>query len=459
MNLVQQIAFLGLLAFAAFLLFRRIRFIQRNILLGKKTGAVEQKGERMKRTLLLAFGQKKMFDKPIVGFLHFAIYAGFIIINIEILEIILDGVLGTHRLFAPLVSAGVYRAFLGIFEFLALGVVLSCAIFLIRRNALKVGRFHKPEMKGWPTSDANIILIWEIALMFALYTMNAADSILQSRIGDMAYVDAHYTNVGAFAVSQWFVPLYDNLSTGMLLTVERVAWWVHIAGILGFAIYITYSKHLHIILAFPNVYFGDLRPKGEMENMETVTQEVKIAMGLAADTAAESEEIGTFGAKDVTDLSWKNLMDAYSCTECGRCTAVCPANITGKKLSPRKIMMDTRDRMEALGGKIDKEGKEYTDEDTLYGNYITKEELMACTTCNACVEACPVTINPLSIILQLRRYVAMEESGTPAAWNAMFSNIENNAAPWAFPATERFKWADELQREEEPKENSETGHN
>lgn len=444
LQILQQIIFLLAISAAAYFIFRRVRFIYGNIMLGKKTGKPENHPQRLKNMLLLAFGQKKMFDRPLVGLMHFAVYAGFLLINIEILEIILDGLLGTHRLFAPLLGK-LYPLLIGCFELLALAVLLTCVLFLIRRNVLKIGRFHSQEMKGWAFKDANFILFWEILLMLALFTMNATDSILQSRAGESAYVASHYTQVGSFWVSRHLIALFAGLPLGGLIALERVAWWSHILGIFCFAIYVTYSKHLHIALAFPNAYYADLTPRGKMENMDDITAEVKDMLGLsAANTPANEAEIGTFGAKDVTDLSRKNLLNAYTCTECGRCTSVCPANSTGKKLSPRKIMMDTRRRLEELGRLKNKHGKDYEDKKSLYGNYTTKEELMACTTCNACVEACPISINPLSIILAQRRYIAMEESGTPPAWNAMFQNIENNQAPWAFAASERFKWADEM---------------
>ncbi|MEH0154144.1 (Fe-S)-binding protein [Limibacter armeniacum] len=444
MQIIQQVLFVVALGAIGYLLFKRGSFIWRNITLGKDVKLnPEEKSERLKTTMLIAFGQKKMFARPMVGFMHFMIYAGFLLINIEVLEIVLDGLLGTHRLFSS--TLGEFYSFLiNFFEVVALLVVISCVLFLVRRNILRIARFHKPEMKGWPTSDANIILIWEIALMFALYTMNATDSILQSR------GIAHYPVVGpdGFAVSQFLIPIYNGLSDSALVALERSAWWVHIIGILSFAVYITYSKHLHIFLAFPNTYYSKLRPKGEMDNMDAVTKEVKIMLGEPVDESGEEEEVGTFGAKDVKDLSWVNIMNAYSCTECGRCTSECPANITGKKLSPRKIMMDTRDRAEEVGHNIDKHGADHEDGKSLYGDHITKEELMACTSCNACTQACPVNIDPLSIILEMRRYVAMEESGTPMEWNAMFQNIENNQAPWAFPPTDRFKWADDLKVKE-----------
>ena len=376
----------------------------------------------------------------ISAFLHFLIYAGFVIINIEVLEFILDGLLGTHRLFAPALG-GFYTVLMNIFETLAVLVMISCVFFLARRNILKVARFQSPEMKKWPTLDANLILIIEIVLMLAILTMNAADQLLQETV-------SAYTPTGKLYFSAMLMPLFEGLSASSLIVIERSAWWFHIVGILGFALHVTYSKHLHIFLAFPNTYYSNLKPKGQISNMDEVTNEVKMMLGVPTEAQDTPAEIGRFGAKDVNDLTWKNLMDSYSCTECGRCTSECPANITGKKLSPRKIMMDTRDRAEELG--MIQNGKEFREDGkSLLGDYITKEEINACTTCNACTEACPVNIDPLSIILQLRRYVSLEESGSPASWNAMFSNIETNFSPWKFAPTDRFKWAEELKEKEQ----------
>ncbi|RFS26285.1 (Fe-S)-binding protein [Chitinophaga silvatica] len=437
MHIVQELLFVILFGVAVYLFTLNARQIRKNILLGRDKDISDHPNERWKNVLLLAFGQKKMFRNPLVAVLHFFVYAGFLIINLEILEIILDGVLGTHRLFLPFLGVS-YAVFISAFEVLAALVILGCAIFLIRRNILKLKRFISKDLDGWPRSDANYILITEIALMLLFLTMNTADLALQAKGA------AHYLPTGNFLVSGLFAPLLSGFSDGALMGLERTCWWLHIAGILAFLNYLPYSKHLHIILAFPNAYFASLLPKGEMENMPSVQHEVQLMLQpeLAA-AAPPAENMPKFGAKDVNDLTWKNLLDAYSCTECGRCSAACPANITGKRLSPRKIMMDTRDRVTEVGKNIkDNKGTFVDDNKSLLHDYITEEELRACTTCNACVEECPVSISPLDIILQLRRYLVMEASSAPAEWTNMFSNIENNMAPWKFSMDDRDKWTE-----------------
>jgi len=433
MAVLQQIVFIITLAAAVFLIRKRVLRIRNNIRLGKDFEVTGDSGQRIKNTMLIAFGQQKMFKKFIPAFLHFFIYVGFLVINLEVLEFVVDGVLGTHRVFAPYLG-GLYNILMNVFEFLAVAVLLACVVFLVRRNALKIARFQSTEMTQWPRLDANLILVIEIVLMTAILTMNATDQILQTR-------DNHYTATGSLFFSSFIIPLFQNLNTTTLVFIERFAWWFHIIGILSFAWYVTYSKHLHIFMAFPNTYFAKLEPKGHISNMPVVTNEVKSMLGLTATPSVTPTEPGRFGAKDINDLSWNNLMAAYSCTECGRCTAECPANLTGKKLSPRKIMMDTRDRMEEVGKSLQAGGPGLNDGKTLLNDYITKEEINACTSCNACVEACPVMINPLEIILELRRYVAMEESGSPAQWNSMFQNIETSFAPWKFSSADRFNWA------------------
>lgn len=438
MQIAQQILFILLSVIAIGLFTKKSKEIIRNIKLGRAETINDNPDQRWRNLLLLAFGQKKMFRNPLVAVLHFFVYAGFIIINIEVLEIVLDGIVGTHRLFAPFLG-GVYTFLITSFEILAVLVLLGCLIFLIRRNFIKLKRFISKDLDGWPRSDANYILITEIILMALFLTLNASDTLLQTR--GVEHYSAHPT--GNFIFSQFLHPLLNGMSNDELLMTERACWWLHIIGIYAFLNYLPYSKHLHIILAFPNTWYGRLQPMGKMENMPAIQNEVLYAMQPEL-APTNGEPPKKFGAKDVADLSWKNLLDAYSCTECGRCSAACPANITGKLLSPRKIMMDTRDRMEEVGRNINKNGEFKDDGKSLLHDYISVEELRACTTCNACVQECPVSINPLDIILQLRRYLVMEESNSPQEWAAMFGNVENNFAPWKFSPEERDKWAEEI---------------
>lgn len=436
MQYIQQVLFLLMAISAVFLFSKKVAEIRRNIFLGKPQDFSDNPDLRWRNVLLLAMGQKKMFKNVPVALMHFVIYAGFIIINIEVLEIVLDGILGTHRLFLPFLGK-FYNWLINIFEWLALGVVVVCVIFLARRNWLKLKRFISKDLAGWPKTDANFILITEIVLMSLFLTMNATDQILQDR------GQAHYANTGGFFISAQLMPIFDGFSNSTLVAIERIAWWIHIAGIFAFLNYLPYSKHLHIALAFPNAYYAKLDSPGKMKNMPEVQNEVLYAMQpeLAPTNTAPP---ASFGAKDVFDLSWKNLMDAYSCTECGRCTDECPANITGKLLSPRKIMMATRDRLEDVSKNINQNKSFIADNKSLLHDYISVEELRACTTCNACVEACPVSISPLDIIIELRRSLIMEESNAPQEWNGTFSNIENNFAPWKFSPDDRDKWATEM---------------
>lgn len=424
-----------MMVFAAALFFftRKVRQIRGNIFLGRPKVIRDRKGQRWKCVLLLALGQKKMFRNWIPAVLHLFVYAGFIIINIEIIEIIIDGLSGRHRILAP-VMGSLYNVLIGCFEVLAVLVIAGCVVFLIRRNILRVRRLQGREMTSWPKSDANYILLMEIALMLLFLTMNTADQALQQRL-----VPA-YTKTGSFWISSLLAPWFGHLATGTLTGLERGCWWLHITGVLFFLNYLPYSKHFHIILAFPNAYYRNLNPEGLMQNMPAIQHEVAMMLD-PGDQEPSSTTPERFGAKDVQDLSWKNLMDAYTCTECGRCTAACPASQTGKLLSPRKIMMDTRDRLEEVGDKLRKSGPGADDGRSLLHDYITAEELRACTTCNACVEECPVSISPLEIILELRRYLIMEEASAPQEWNAMFGNIENNRAPWKFSPEDRAGWA------------------
>ena len=433
MPLFQQLIFILLVIASVWLFTKKAKEIRRNILLGQDEDLSDNQAERWKNVLLLALGQKKMFRYPLVAIMHFIIYAGFIIINIEVLEIVIDGITGSHRIFANTLGIS-YSFIIDFFEILAAGVLLVCIVFLARRNILKLKRFMKHELDGWPRSDANYILITEIILMSLFLLMNSADRALQLQ----GY--GHYHDYGNFIFSGTGGSLLRNLNSSTLIGIERTCWWLHITGIFAFLNYLPYSKHLHILLAFPNAYYNRLEPKGKVENMENVQKEVIYMFKPELAPATTNEHITKFGAKDIFDLSWKNLLDAYSCTECGRCTEACPANQTGKLLNPRKIIMDTRDRLEEVGRNMNENNTFKDDGKSLLHNYITTEELRACTTCNACVEECPVSINPLSIILGLRRSLVMEESNAPQEWNSMFSNIENNFAPWKFSPDERDAW-------------------
>ncbi|MEP7142433.1 MAG: (Fe-S)-binding protein [Ferruginibacter sp.] len=438
MHFLPQIIFIALAGFAAWFFSKNILQIRRNIFLGKAEDLSGNASQRWRNLFLLALGQKKMFRNKLVAVMHFVIYAGFIIINLEVMEIVLDGILGTHRLFLPLLGVA-YTFMINFFELLAVGVIIVCIVFLCRRNIIQLKRFMSRDLNGWPHSDANYILIAEIILMCLFLTMNTTDRALQMQGSE------HYKDTGGFIFSGLLAPLFNGVHQSTLIAVERSSWWMHILGIFTFLNYLPYSKHLHIVLAFPNAYYARLEPPGKMDNMQSIQDEVKYMMQpeLAAPANNESSPM-KFGAKDVFDLSWKNLLDAYSCTECGRCSAACPANQTGKLLSPRKIMMDTRDRLQEAGKNINVNGEFKEDGKTLLYNYITVEELRACTTCNACVEECPVSINPLEIILELRRSLIMEDSSAPQEWNAMFGNIENNFAPWKFSPDDRDKWTEEL---------------
>jgi heterodisulfide reductase subunit C len=432
-----NIIFIIILAAGIFLFAKRIGFIRRNIRLGRDTDRSDRKAERWMTMARVALGQTKMMVRPVPAFFHLLIYAGFIIINIEVLEIIIDGIAGTHRIFS--FAGPLYDILIGSFEFLALGVLVACVVFLARRNMLRLKRFWMREMTSWPRTDANIILITEITLMIAFLTMNGADHVLQMRGYE------HYITAGSFPISGLLSGIFSGMSNESLVMVERTCWWYHITGILAFLVYVPYSKHFHILISFPNVYYSNLDAKGKFSNMESVTSEVKLMLDPSATPPVAEAGVSPqkFGAKDVQDLSWKQLMDAYSCTECGRCTSVCPANLTGKLLSPRKIMMDIRDRLEELGTYMDKNRGDQQDGKSLLNDYILPEELWACTTCNACTEACPVNIDPLSIIIDMRRFLVMEQSTAPAELNGMFTKIENNGAPWQFSPADRLNWKQE----------------
>jgi len=441
MSYIDNILFAILLGLGFGFFAVNVKKLIRNIKLGQDINRSDNPKERWANMALIALGQSKMVKRPIAGFLHIIVYVGFVIINIEVLEIIIDGLFGTHRVLAFM--GGFYNFLIGSFEILAILVLVAVITFLARRNIIKLKRFIHNDLKGWPKSDANYILYFEIVLMLLFLFLNASDLALQDKGAH------HYVHAGAFPISQFLVPIFSNMNIDSLIIVERVLWWSHIAGILVFMNYLYFSKHLHILLAFPNNYFADLNPKGKFDNLESVTKEVKLMMDPNADPFAaqpmdENAAPTKFGASDVQDLNWVQLLNAYTCTECGRCTSSCPANITGKKLSPRKIMMDTRDRLEEVGKNIDaNKGVFVPDNKTLLNDYITPEELWACTSCNACVEECPVNISPLSIIMDMRRYLVMEQSAAPMSLNAMMTNVENNGAPWQYSQQDRLNWKNE----------------
>ena len=434
--MISSILFSLTLIFSILLFVRNCRKLYRNINLGKDINRYDNSNFRFKKMIRLAFGQSKMFDKPIVGILHFIVYVAFVLINIELLEIVIDGVLGTHRFLAPYMGS-FYNFLIAFFELLAFAVIISVAVFWIRRNFLKIKRFLSNDLKGWPKNDANYILYIEVVLMFLFLNMNATDQVLQN--ANYSY----YGDYGSFPISSFILPLYDNFEVASVVIIERASWWLHILGILFFLNYLYYSKHLHILLAFPNTYFSKIKSGGGFDNLDSVYKEVKAMLDPAVDpysTNNTNQQIEKFGANDVFDLNWFQLLNAYTCTECGRCSSECPANQTGKLLSPRSIMMKTRDRIEEVGKNIDKNKVFKDDGKKLLNDYITKEELWACTTCNACVESCPIGIDPLSIIIDLRRYMVMEESSAPTEINNMMNNLENNGAPWPFNQQDRLNW-------------------
>ncbi len=440
MQFLDNIFFALLLAAGVGYFTINVKKLIRNIKLGHDIDRTDNSSERWKNMTMVALGQSKMVKRPVAGFLHIIVYVGFVIINIEVIEIIIDGLFGTHRVLSFM--GGFYDVLIGSFEILAFLVLVAVIIFWIRRNVTKLGRFASSDLDGKPRNDANYILYFEVVLMTLFLVMNAADFHLQNLgIG-------HYNQAGSFPISQFIAPMFNGMSEGSVVLIERTAWWFHIAGILVFLNYLYFSKHLHILLAFPNTYFADLNAKGKLNNLESVTNEVKLMMDPNADPFAAPANPDAvpakFGASDVQDLNWVQLLNAYSCTECGRCTSSCPANQTGKKLSPRKIMMDTRDRLEEVGRNIDlNKGVFVDDGKSLLNDYITTEELWACTTCNACVEECPINISPLSIIIDMRRYLVMEQSAAPMELNNMMSNIENNGAPWPYNQMDRLNWVNE----------------
>ena len=435
---ISNIIFLVVFLVAITFFIRNLNRIIANIKLGRDIDRSDRSTDRWKNMFRVAVGQSKMTRRPVAGILHIILYLGFVIINIEVIEIIVDGVFGSHRFLSAILPFGLYNFLIGSFEILAILVLVACVIFLIRRNVVRIKRFWSKEMTSWPRTDANLILIFEILLMSAFLIMNATDGLLFTAGA------SHYVTSFSNPISQYFQFMFMGMDTATLVAIERFTWWFHIIGILGFMNYVLISKHLHIFFAFPSTYFANLNPLGQFSNLQSVTNEVKLMMDPNADPyaapVADAAPTEQFGAKEATDLNWVQLLNAYSCTECGRCTDSCPANQTGKLLSPRKILMDTRDRITELADNKRK-GKE--DIKSLLGDYITAEELWACTSCNACTDACPIELDPLSIIMDMRRYLVMEQSAAPTELNMMFSNVENNGAPWQFPAADRLNWKNE----------------
>ncbi len=438
MNYISNVLFGVLLITGIGYFVNNIQKLVRNIKLGKSINRNDNKLQRFKNMAMIALGQSKMVKRPFSGFLHIIVYVGFVIINIEVLEIVVDGLLGTHRVFQPYLGDAFYGFLIGVFEVLAALVFIAVVFFWLRRNLTNIKRFLSKEMTGWPKRDGNLILYFEMVLMSLFIIMNATDT---------AFQEAGVGNI----ISQFVAPIFEVYTPETIHAIERTAWWIHIIGILVFLNYLFYSKHLHILLAFPNTYFGSLKPKGQFSNSEAVLKEVQMMMDPSVDPyalpeeGAEEEVPAKFGASDVADLSWVQLLNAYTCTECGRCTSACPANLTGKELSPRSIMMKTRDRLEEVGRNIDANKGTFKDDGKqLLNDYIRPEELWACTSCNACVEECPVSIDPLSIIMEMRNYLVMEQSAAPQELNMMMSNIENNGAPWQYNQQDRLNWADEV---------------
>lgn len=438
--MIANFIFSLLLVIAAILFYKSISRIARNIRLGKKIDLSDHPQKRWKLMSWVAIGQSKMVTRPLSGIMHIFVYVGFIVVNIEMIEILIDGITGSHRVLAFLGSF--YPVLISVFEIFAFAVIFACVVFLLRRNLLKLKRFWTAEMTFMPRTDANIILITEILLMTSILVMNASDTILQGRGHE------HYAAVGTFLISDLIVPLFAGLPDSTLIFLERFSWWFHIIGVLIFLNYIPFSKHFHVFLSFPNVYYSKLGPQAKIPTISSITDEIKLMLNPSAEAPAsdEAEDPGQFGARDATDFTWKNLMDAYSCTECGRCTSSCPANITGKKLSPRKLVMDMRYRIVEIGKNKQKNGQDFTDDKNLLDR-ISAEELWACTTCNACLEECPVNIDPVAVVLEMRRYLFLEQSAAPGELNMMFTNIENNGAPWQFSPEDRLKWAEEANLE------------